>query len=71
MKIYIVQLNYQVQPQAFTSLKDACKQAQVSYSTARTGKRQWIKNGSIIAITEAQLITFKRNRKHTSNQLEV
>lgn len=54
MKIYIVQINGQVIPEIFTSLKGACKHVDISYQKAqRANVKIFIQIDRVIRITQA------------------
>ena len=43
MRAYVIVINGEVQSDVPTSLKQACEDAGVSYSSAANGNREWLK----------------------------
>lgn len=72
MKVYVVQINTEVRRKVFTSLKAACDDWGLNYSSASKGKRLFVRKnkehvGAIIVITECDLIKIK-GRENNGNK---
>lgn len=63
MKVYIVQINLQVMPGAYTSLKELCDKFALNYSSASKGARLFVRSRhvpmQIFIITECEVIKIK------------
>lgn len=63
MKVYIVQINSQVMPIAYVSIKAICKEFELNYSSASKGKRIFVGENfllpRVIQITKCEVIKIK------------
>lgn len=63
MKVYVGLKDLEIYTLAYTSLISICKDLGVSYNSASTGKRVWVKDGVIIQIKDVEVVKIKNRGK--------